>query len=438
VLERTQRYGRALLPVNLQFGRNTSIRDSLGLMSVKRARFAGLVVILALACGESKRSDPGSGPATGGVGGMPGVCGTARVVCAAGQTCEPQVFLEPRVVTAALLTERILVGDVDADGDIDLVVLGLLSGVGALLNNGTGSFEPLVVSPTERETSTGALADFDRDGYLDLAVGIGPLSSGVMLGNGDGTFRGAEILDETAPGWFGVADLNLDSFPDVAMAIVGIRRWLGNGDGTFSEPNDFDAGFGPGNLTFADVNGDARPDALVTMFASADLSLLVGNGDGTLAPFRPITGGEDSAVDIATGDLNRDGAADVVALHQSAPGITVLLGNGSGEFAAPEGYDTGPGATGLVLADFDGDGALDVATANNDTLGSGFSASASLVYGNGDGTLRANRDFDVPQGTVYVNAADLDGDGRIDLIVSGYSSSTLTLFFGTAEESCVP
>jgi hypothetical protein len=90
---------------------------------------------------------------------------------------------------------RLLIADMNEDGELDLVVFGLVFGFGLAFGHGAGGFDPMVLVPTERETTLGKVADFNGDGHWDLVLGIGPLSTGVMLGNGDGSFQTARIID---------------------------------------------------------------------------------------------------------------------------------------------------------------------------------------------------------------------------------------------------
>ncbi len=404
-------------------------------MRIGRWILVGSVALSPVACGESQRSETG-GRGTGGTGGSgPRACGPAGVVCPSGQSCKPLLFRESESALTEMAAARILIADVNEDAELDLVLLGLTFGFGLAFGHGTGAFDPMVLVPTERETYTGRLADFNGDGHWDLALGIGPLSTGVILGNGDGTFQTPRIIDTEASGALAVADVNADGAIDIAMTGVGLRVWLGTGSGEFLVPIETPAGFGPNNLELADVTEDTRPDALISNFDTTTLGLLDGNGDGSFAALRSVaTGGAQPGV-IRTSDLDRNGTTDVLTVHFDR-GMSVLLGTAAGALGPAVSYETGLNPTDLVVADFDGNDVPDIAVANSGLVdGNG---SISILLGNGDGTFGPRRDFMVPIGATYVAAADFDGDGRDDLVVSDHFYPAYNLFSSTAEEGCLP
>ncbi|MFN0123177.1 MAG: FG-GAP repeat domain-containing protein, partial [Blastocatellia bacterium] len=119
----------------------------------------------------------------------------------------------------------------------------------------------------------------------------------------------------------------------------------------------------------------------------------------------------------AVGDLNGDGKLDLaVANANISDNVSILLGDGAGGFvpATPPTVATGNDPFGIVAADFNRDGKLDLATANNN-----LSATVSVLLGNGDGTFAAAQSFAAPQSPWRLSAGDLNGDGKLDLAVAG-------------------
>ncbi len=134
------------------------------------------------------------------------------------------------------------------------------------------------------------------------------------------------------------------------------------------------------------------------------------------------------AVDVAAADLDGDGDNDLVTANENANNVSVLLNNGDGTFAPARNYpallfsDKGP--TDVLAADFNEDGALDLATANPV-----FGRQVSILIGNGDGTFAPPNVTQVGTGVaVGLTAGDFDGDGHVDLVVPlAFDSQLLTL-----------
>lgn len=134
---------------------------------------------------------------------------------------------------------------------------------------------------------------------------------------------------------------------------------------------------------------------------------------------------------VATGDLNNDGVTDIVTIDFYDGGVSVLLGKGDGTFEAAVSYPTGTAPRGLVLADFNGDGVLDVAAATSNA-----SQTVAVLLGNGDGTLRPA--VAVPAGGIAngVGSGDMNGDGKIDLVVAGaipWGNMIVSVLLGTGD-----
>jgi hypothetical protein len=245
---------------------------------------------------------------------------------------------------------QLAIADVNGDGSPDIVVVNQ-SGPGTgdirvLLGGGDGTFQLGGTYDSGGVDLFGvALADVNTDGRPDIVVGgwfSGTVS--VLLGNGDGTFREPVVYSGGGyPLSVAVADVNGDGKPDLEVAEytghgeVGVL--LGKGDGTFQPIVIYDSG---GNfadsLAVADLNGDGNPDVVVTncgadtihgctsLFTSV-VSVLLGNGDGTLQPPATFNAGGNSVSSVAVGDLNGDGKPDLVTSDWIPGGINVLLNN---------------------------------------------------------------------------------------------------------------
>jgi hypothetical protein len=314
----------------------------------------------------------------------------------------------------------ILAGDVDGDGKADLIVASNEE-LHVLISDGTGSFEPrqpFALPSTGEElpqTIVGAVVgDVNADGQLDLIVKgetnqlvlIGPGSYGeyyydnvritygnVLIGTGAGTFHPAAtyFLDSDSTysspsshvGGPSVGDFDGDSRIDILTSRVttwglGINPYsalearLGNGDGTFQSPQVTRMDHLIGEVYFllravADFNQDGRTDVLMDGEDFATATVAVGNADGTFTPLTPFDIGQDRSYDLVAsevGDVNGDGRLDLVFVKKlyESRWADVLLGDGDGTFGRPTTHELGSLAYAHVaLADFNGDGFADLA-----------------------------------------------------------------------------
>src|SRR5205823_3940948 len=141
----------------------------------------------------------------------------------------------------------------------------------------------------------------------------------------------------------------------------------------------------PESIAVGDFNGDGKLDVAVAHFYSNDVTLLLGNGDGTFQPAQVVqTFASDMyLIPVAVGDVNGDGKLDLVVANAGSNNVSVLLGNGDGTFQAAKTFPVGNRLEFVALGDFNGDRKLDLAVAsyNTNTVG--------VLFGVGDGTFLA-------------------------------------------------
>ena len=296
-------------------------------------------------------------------------------------------------------------------------------------------------------------ADFNGDGIPDIAVvnpcspsycGAGYASVAVLIGNGDGSFQ-APVIYATgsyAPMSLAVGDFNGDGALDlvvgsqcttVTCGAGQVSVLVGNGDGTFQPPTAYPSG--PGSSYFVvtgDFNGDGNLDVAVADQTAANsvIAILLGNGDGTFQAPVSYSTGATSAAFLAVGDFNEDGASDLAVANGAADSVSILLGNGDGTFRTAVIYASGGAfANSIAVGDFNGDGAPDLAVVNgcasdNSAVGCSQSGSVGVLLGNGDGTFQPPVAYGSGGNSAnFVAVADFNGDGIPDLAVGNLGPS---------------
>ena len=296
--------------------------------------------------------------------------------------------------------------DLNGDGIPDLVVV-YSDRIDVYFNNGHGVFT--AEQPAGAGWTGGPLsvADLDGDGHNDLIFGSG---NGFLIeyGNGDGTFRSSRMLHIDGDGpaqTFAVADFNGDGLPDVFTQTTGLDIiYLNDGHGNFNA--DFSVHVGAA-LSANDVNRDGRADLVYLNGSSVVVRL--GNGDGTFGNEIASTTGE-TPIGKAVADVNGDRILDVVTSNADGT-VTVMLGSAShdGAFAPAHTYNVGAGGGSIAVADFDGNGKLDIAV--TDPAG----GKTWMLSGNGNGTFANPVALDISGIASNITVADFNGDGGPDI-----------------------
>ncbi len=331
----------------------------------------------------------------------------------------------------------VTLGDFNGDGKIDIAVSGN-NIVAILLGNGDGTFTQAPGSPIAVGSSPCfmAVGDFNGDGKLDLAVANYTRNNvTILLGNGDGTFTeapGSPVAAGVGPFFVVVGDFNGDGKLDLAVpndTSNNMTVLLGNGDGTFAPApqSPVAVGVGPIWATAGDFNGDGKLDLAVANLASNNVTVLLGKGDGTFtpAPGSPLSipGGVET-LGVVAGDFNGDGKLDLAVTSAVSGSLTIFLGNGDGAFTLAPGSPifAGFGAFYPAMGDFNGDGKLDLAVSNPET------STVTILVGNGDGTFTlSTSSFSTGNTPQSIVAGDFNGDGRLDLATANHGDNTVSI-----------
>jgi hypothetical protein len=145
---------------------------------------------------------------------------------------------------------------------------------------------------------------------------------------------------------------------------------LGNGDGSFQLPTAFAVGERPFSVAVADLDGDTIPDLITPNTPrgrSDDVSVLLGNGDGSFQSATAFFAAGDLLRAVAVGDLDCDTIPDLVTANFAGDGVSVLVGNGDGTFQSATTFVVGDGPYSVAVADLDGDTVPDLVTANRNS-----------------------------------------------------------------------
>jgi FG-GAP-like repeat len=284
---------------------------------------------------------------------------------------------------------QVVIGDLNGDGVADLATANSADNtVSVLLGVGGGAFAPSVAYAVGNKPVSVAIGDLDGDGAVDLAIGNangGAVS--ILCGVGDGTFASARMVTATTGMYtvysiFSVAigDLDGDGIADLAMTNYYdsmLNIMFGNRQRVFVFNMNYALGNKPHSVSIGDLNGDGVLDVAAAYQGHGTVKILLGQGNRAFNPFNVISYNLSAIpVAVAIGDLNGDGLMDLATANTGNNTVNVLVGVGKGLFAGPHVYATGQAPQGFTIGDLNGDGVMDLVTANQ------VSSSLSIFYGN--------------------------------------------------------
>ncbi|OUJ71095.1 FG-GAP-like repeat-containing protein [Hymenobacter crusticola] len=324
----------------------------------------------------------------------------------------------------------VALGDVNGDGALDFVAANpLINTVSVRLNSGTGTFsgtQEVAVSPG-RTPEFVALGDVDGDGDLDLVVAASDAATTntgsliVRLNNGTGLFSsGASYSIGYAPRSVVLGDFDGDGDLDLATAngAAGTLSVSHNdGKGVFVETQRFNLRSTVANIAVGDIDGDGALDLVATTALTNAVQLLRNGGNGLFAIAGTLS--VSSPGSVALGDVNGDGTLDVLAT--SGATVSVRLGNGAGAFSSGQSLATDGPLYALALGDVDGDGDLDV-------VGTSYNTNAvSVRLNNGAGTFSGATAVAVGTLPYGLALGDLNNDGTLDLATANRSGNSVSI-----------
>jgi hypothetical protein len=338
---------------------------------------------------------------------------TTAVSCTGTGTFQPG-----SLVNTGRYAEGLTLGDVDGDGDQDLLVAhfsAFSNTISVHANDGTGKYsgnQQVVVGKAPKRV---ILGDMDGDGDLDIvATNAGSNTISVRLNNGVGQFSGgSDVAVDYNPTRVALGDLDGDGDLDLLVAAGGgLNVRFNEGVGVF-RPGQTVPTRGSTDVVLGDVDLDGDLDALATNFSSNTFSVRLNDGTGTFSGTLDVpTGSQPQA--LVAGDVDGDGDLDVVVTNTGTSTAQVHVNTGPGTFLLGQRVPVSVGPNNAVLADVDGDGDLDLLTGN-------LYGYVSVVFNQGAGTFLTDGPTYIV--TDFVNTRDLavgdvDGDGDLDLATS--------------------
>jgi hypothetical protein len=354
--------------------------------------------------------------------------------------------------SAGQRTFVILAGDVDMDGDQDILTVDNYSNELTFHpNNGSGQFPTPELYSSGLPIVTAKLdaADFDNDGDIDLVTSADSrtainTSVAVSVNNGDGSFAPAVNIS----GFLGgvgakFRDLNNDGFMDILFA-SGINTTpydfftvINNGNGTFAAPQRWSMNScGWNDIDAADLDNDGDLDVIITEwlgcpsepFSARRIFLSYNDGSGNFSTpaikiVNPFPG------PIAICDFNEDGFLDVATGQSSS--VDISLNNGSGDLLPPVSFPMSQSPFDILATDLNNDGHVDIASCNYGSNPGDYNLTVRL--GNGNGTFQDVQLIDAAYSPDLANvsgiaAGDVDSDGDVDLIVSQNASNDMGIY----------
>ena len=340
--------------------------------------------------------------------------------------------------------------DVNGDGKMDLLSPLYTANVVAVFTNATPFTQPLPPPPVFFKLSsspvvgndprTVAAADVNGDGKMDLISANyygGSLSVLTNNGSGGGVLSGTYTVG-TYPLEVVTADVNGDGKVDLICANSEnadstLSVLTNSGSGGFVRSGNYSVGAGPYSVVAVDVNGDGKVDLVTANWGPAGvgntLTMLTNNGSGGFVFASTLTVGQ-GPVWVTAVDVNGDGKVDLISANWGTSGqqgntLTVLTNNGSSGFVLASSPVVGSGPYMVMAADVNGDGKLDLITANWGSSGGGNTL--TVLTNNGNGIFGSNATLTVGSGSLAVAAADVNGDGKVDLISANYYANSLSV-----------
>jgi len=357
-----------------------------------------------------------------------------------GQGGSDGLFRPPVTVAVGDTPRGIAAGDVDNDGNADLVTADLRDGaVSVLWGDGATAFQRDAVAVGANSPEDVALADLNGDGRLDIVTANRTDRSLSVLLSGPlpRRFFPPRLIATTGfPVGVFAGLVGDDDLPDV-LAVYGntnqVAVFDGDGQGGLAAPRLYTVAGTPQSATAADVNGDGRPDLLVAGNLADAVFVLLANPSGDFDPAVVVPAGNDP-VELAVVDFDEDGLPDILSCNHFSDDVSFLRGDGAGGFAVAQQALVGGRPLGLVVDDLDNQPGLDVVTI--DSSANTLTVLPSPRPGQLAGAAR--HAYQPGIDAEFAAHGDVNGDGLADVVTLSSRKDTVVVLFGTPTPGLVP
>ncbi len=306
--------------------------------------------------------------------------------------------------------------DIDGDGNQDLLLSG---GVGfiVMLGDGAGDFTGIGSFGGTTGGVSVVPGDFDLNGTLDV---ITASSNGTAFhpGTGTGFFNLPTLFPTGAAVDVVGGDLNEDGFQDLVSVLETTDRVMtltGDGTASFQLNGPFIVGLSPERAAIGDFDGDTLLDVVTANRTPPNITLRPGNGNGFLSPITTtVPTGEGRPNDLLATDLNGDGFLDLAVVNDVVEDVTLMLGNGDGTFGGIEHLAAIDSPDAVGVTDYDLDGDLDMVVTGD--------GGHVLLEGDGAGRFPGVNHFQIGSSPVSTTTsdilvADMNNDGVDDAVI---------------------
>jgi len=277
--------------------------------------------------------------------------------------------------------------------------------------------------------------DINNDGWSDLSIPCEQTSDVRVFMNIAGVFSGTMVkealVNGSVPSPNEAGDFDNDGEIDLVVGNTAndkISVLFGDGTGDYptARKTSYTASSAVRGVGVVDLNGDGWEDIVTANRFGNNMSIFINNGDGTFAAAVAKEAGGSGEYTIGVADANNDGLLDVFCSTFNSPYyMIILLSDGNGGLTAQTPVPAGGRPWQIVLGDYNGDGNVDVASANSSTNNMG------VLFGNGLGGLSAAVTYATGSFPLAIDAGDVDGDGDLEIVSSNYDDGNWTMYENT-------